>query len=573
MARYRLLITLAIVSLAFAAYGDQPVFAPRDPSAARKDFSNVDPSTAIDALNLGTMATEASADYVATGTFTGHTGDASDPHGATLTQTTIISDSVDGVDVSAHVTDNSDVHGCTAVASASAVADALSAASALIPNNASFTLAGLSEKSYWSLADRPTFGTMASETATDYLKVADLPAYPANASFTLAGLSEKSYWSLTGLPSFGTMASETATSYALKTDIDDLSGVTDAATARTNLGVAASSSTVLTSGANAMTGSLKFSGNYGILQSTSDGSDSGWVSIGGGGAFSVSRGAYLWLLGNEYASVGGQAQYYAGNVSTGDHVFYTGSGVEQFRIGYDGMLTAANYLRFSSNYGIARATVDGSDNSWINICGGGSYGSSRGGTIEVFGNEMTSSLGGCIRYDTGKVTGACHIFRVKDVEVLQVGSNVLIGTTTDDGTNKLQVNGPVYVASYVSALGYIDRTEAPDTLAEAYAIVQSHEVTAAGELDHAKLHPAAWGKRVELQPTGKTITRVVEEPIKDAEPLEDGKVPTKEITIEEPEMQQIVVPDQSGRDLSMVISAQALVIKDLTKRIEALEAR
>ena len=156
---------------------------------------------------------------------------------------------------------------------------------------------------------------------------------------------------------------------------------------------------------------------------------------------------------------------------------------------------------------------------------------------------------------------------------LTYGGNLLIGTSTDDGTNKLQVNGPVYVASYVSALGYIDRTEAPDTLAEAYAIVQSHEVTAAGELDHAKLHPAAWGKRVELQPTGKTITRVVEEPIKDAEPLEDGKVPTKEITIEEPEMQQIVVPDQSGRDLSMVISAQALVIKDLTKRIEALEAR
>ena len=87
------------------------------------------------------------------------------------------------------------------------------------PTNASFTLAGLSEKSYWSLADRPTFGTMASETATDYLKVADLPAYPANASFTLAGLSEKSYWSLTGLPTFGTMASETATDYLKVVDL------------------------------------------------------------------------------------------------------------------------------------------------------------------------------------------------------------------------------------------------------------------------------------------------------------------------------------------------------------------
>jgi len=150
--------------------------------------------------------------------------------------------------------------------------------------------------------------------------------------------------------------------------------------------------------------------------------------------------------------------------------------------------------------------------------------------------------------------------------------NLLIGTKTDDGTNKLQVNGPVYIASYVSALGYIDRTEAPDTLAEAYAIVQSHEVTADGELDHSKLHPAAWGKRVELRPTGNTITRTIEEPIQDAGQIKVGSQSVKEKIIEEPEMEQIVVPDQSGRDLSMVISAQALVIKDLTKRIEALEA-
>ena len=188
MARYRLLITLAIVSLAFATYGDQPVFAPRDPSAARKDFSNVDPSTAIDALNLGTMATEASADYVATGTFTGHT-DATAAHGV------------------------------------SEVADA-----ADIPANSDFTLAGLSEKSYNSLTDKPTFGTMASETATTYLKVADLPPYPTNASFTLAGLSEKSYWSLADRPTFGTMASETATDYTKTSDLPDFAGLSSAAT-------------------------------------------------------------------------------------------------------------------------------------------------------------------------------------------------------------------------------------------------------------------------------------------------------------------------------------------------------
>ena len=59
-----------------------------------------------------------------------------------------------------------------------------------IPNNASFTLAGLGEKSYWNLTDLPTFGTMASETATDYLKAADLPPGPNNASFTFMGLGD-----------------------------------------------------------------------------------------------------------------------------------------------------------------------------------------------------------------------------------------------------------------------------------------------------------------------------------------------------------------------------------------------
>lgn len=239
-------------------------------------------------------------------------------------------------------------------------------------------------------------------------------------------------------------------------------------------------------GSRAMTGSLKFGTGLGVFMNTSDGSDNYTLALSGGGSGNIARGAVFNLFGNEVSTTGGCAYYYAGNVSTGHHIWYTGNGAERMRLTY--------------------------------------------------------------------------------------GGNLLIGTTTDDGTNKLQVNGPVYVASYVSALGYIDRTEAPDTLAEAYAIVQSHDVTADGELDHSKLHPAAWGKRVELRPTGNTITRTIEEPIQDAEQLKDGSLPVKEKIIEEPEMEQIVVPDQSGRDLSMVISAQALVIKDLTKRIETLEA-
>lgn len=44
-------------------------------------------STGTAVHGLGSMSTASTTDYVATGTFTGHTGDSSDPHGATLTQT------------------------------------------------------------------------------------------------------------------------------------------------------------------------------------------------------------------------------------------------------------------------------------------------------------------------------------------------------------------------------------------------------------------------------------------------------------------------------------------------------
>lgn len=110
---------------------------------------------------LGTMATEASTDYVATGTFTGHTGDKANPHGVTYTQ------------VGAEPLGSVASHGAlTAVHGVSEVAD-----TADIPANSDFTLAGLSEKSYSSLTDKPVFGTMASETAIDYAK------YSTNGSF------------------------------------------------------------------------------------------------------------------------------------------------------------------------------------------------------------------------------------------------------------------------------------------------------------------------------------------------------------------------------------------------------
>ena len=194
--RYKLMLSaLAVAVMAYAAVA-APIGSPGgfDPGAARKDLSNVDPATGRTALDaeqagvaaahvastgtdvhgLGTMAIATATDYVATDTFTAHTGNTSNPHGVTYSQ----------------------------------------------------------------LSDKPTFGTMASETATNYVATSTLTAHESDTSThgktTIAGME----------------------------DIDDLSGVTDAATARTNLGVAASSATVLTSGANAMMGNFKLGGHW-----------------------------------------------------------------------------------------------------------------------------------------------------------------------------------------------------------------------------------------------------------------------------------------------------------------------
>jgi hypothetical protein len=330
MARYRLLITLAIVSLAFASYGDQPVFAPRDPSAARKDFSNVDPSTAIDALNLGTMATEAKTDYIATDTFTGHTAD------------------------------NSDVHGCSAVASASAVADALSAANA---------------------------------------------------------------------------------SDALLLRLD---------------------------GSRAMTGNIKFAGAYGIYANTSDGADNTYITVAGGGTGSTDRGAVIHMAGNELSTVGGTIRYYGGNVSSGDHIFYTGSGIERMRITSGGRVGIGVTDPYSALEVSPAISLRNTDNKTMRALHGSRFGYSGSYKAIVLGDPANNETV-CIGYDpinntTSQFSGNGYELLMRNGMVIKtpnsadnalltymklVDGNVLIGTTTDDGTNKLQVNGSVAISSFM----------------------------------------------------------------------------------------------------------------------------
>lgn len=61
-----------------------------------------------------------------------------------------------------------------------------------------------------------------------------------------------------------------------------------------------------------------------IRRNTADGSDDGVMILTGGGAEGVIRGGYIRLFGNEATNFGGNAQIIAGDVSTGNILFYTG---------------------------------------------------------------------------------------------------------------------------------------------------------------------------------------------------------------------------------------------------------
>jgi hypothetical protein len=132
----------------------------------------------------------------------------------------------------------------------------------------------------------------------------------------------------------------------------------------------------------------------------------------------------------------------------------------------------------------------------------------------------------------------------------------LLGTSSTTLSQLLVASDSAWFAGDVSALSFTDRSDAPEDLEEARAIVSSIEAKN-GKVDHSKLHPKAWGTRVIKEHTGE----------EEFDKIEDGKVFWRERMIHRTE------PDQSGRNLSMVISAQALVIKDLEKRLADLEKK
>jgi len=90
-----------------------------------------------------------------------------------------------------------------------------------------------------------------------------------------------------------------------------------------------------------ITDDIKLTSGKGIYTNTSDGSDSGTMTIAGGGARSDSRGPYIWLYGNEFATDAqkGELRLVAGlgdnSSNKGDITFWT-NGSERMRIDSSG---------------------------------------------------------------------------------------------------------------------------------------------------------------------------------------------------------------------------------------------
>jgi hypothetical protein len=162
------------------------------------------------------------------------------------------------------------------------------------------------------------------------------------------------------------------------------------------------------------------------------------------------------------------------------------------------------------------------------------------------------------------------IIRVNYSDILFVTLNGRVGVKTDSPSDTLSVNGSItatslYATNDISALSFTDRSDAPADLEEAYRIVQSH-FSVDGHIDHSQLDASAWGKR----PMASSVASETTQPIKGGFPAGIGIQP---LGIEQPSETIEYEPDQSRRNLSMVVSAQALVIKDLISRIEKLESK
>ena len=167
---------------------------------------------------------------------------------------------------------------------------------------------------------------------------------------------------------------------------------------------------------------------------TSDGSDNKSMMLAGGGSSSVSRGAYVWVKGNEYSGSGGELILAGGGVSSSLIDFYTNSG-QRARITSTGELNiGGSYTQTTNKLNVTgtayvssditagddiiaadeiRNNVPGdfwaSDNTFISFNGYGNLTHMGGFETNLTSNGYRDTNGQWVSYAANSNTGAAQI--------------------------------------------------------------------------------------------------------------------------------------------------------------------
>ena len=169
------------------------------------------------------------------------------------------------------------------------------------------------------------------------------------------------------------------------------------------------------------------SSNFSQLESNSSG---GLITGRAGGTTTLSLSSYT----NSY--------FNGGNVGIG-----TTSPSEKLHVVGDQLIFGDLLLEGSANSfrTVSMNTVDGSDNQTLYLCGGQTASTSRGGLVQIAGNEVATT-GGSVLLKAGNVSTGDIDFYTANTQrmIINNAGNVGIGTTSPE--SKLQVAGGIQMA-------------------------------------------------------------------------------------------------------------------------------
>jgi hypothetical protein len=194
-----------------------------------------------------------------------------------------------------------------------------------------------------------------------------------------------------------------------------------------------------------------------IRANTSDGADSLFFRLSGGGSFLSSRGAVIIAGGNESAFPG-EIRLLGGNVS-GANILIQTSTTEAIDFGIN------NAVRWSfENPGdlvaqgtqtIRTNTSDGADNARIQISGGGAFSSGRGASIAIHGNESSGNTGNLVLSSgsAGTVKVSSFAPLETNVDIIPAGTNWNIRQNVTNGRTGLLGGSSTSDGGYIELFG------------------------------------------------------------------------------------------------------------------------